>query len=199
MTTGIAPARILAAEDSQVRKTIVKFGLMSGAISTAMMLVTIPFIDRIGDKGELVGYTAIVVSFLFVFFGIRSYRDNVAGGTITFGRAFSVGILITVISCLCYVATWEILYFKMHFMAGFMDQYVAVSIDRLKASGASPETVQAEVVRMNNFKRLYQNPLFNAAITFVEPFPVGLIMTVMSAAILRKKPTPGVPAGAVVS
>ena len=84
-----------------MKKTVLTFGLISGAISALMMFATLPVIDKIGfDTGAIVGYTAIVLSFLLVFFGIRSYRENVGGGTITFGRAFAVGILITVISLL---------------------------------------------------------------------------------------------------
>ena len=79
-----------------MKKIVLIFGLISGGISMVMMLATMLFIDRIGfDKGVFVGYTAIVLSFMLVFFGIRSYRDNVSGGRISFGRAFQVGILIT--------------------------------------------------------------------------------------------------------
>ena len=96
-----------------MKKTVLTFGLISGVVSSLLMLLTVPFIDRIGfDRGVFVGYTAIVLSFLLVFFGIRSYRENVGGGEITFGRAFTVGILITLISCAFYVLTWEVVYFK---------------------------------------------------------------------------------------
>lgn len=169
-----------------MKKTVLTFGLISGAISAFMMFAMLPFVDKIGfDKGAIVGYTTITVSFLLVFFGIRSYRENVGGGTITFGRAFAVGILITVISCVCYVVAWEIIYFK--FMPDFADKYTAHSVEKLKASGASQEAVQAQVQEMKKFKEMYDNPFFNAAITFMEPFPIGLIVTLISAAILRKR------------
>lgn len=170
-----------------MRKTIVTFGLISGAISSFLMAVTVPFADRLGhEKGALmVGYTGMVLSFLLVFFGIRSYRDNVNNGQITFARAFAVGISITVISCLCYVITWEIVYFN--FMHDFMDKYSAHQVAKVKASGASPEAVQAQLQQIEKYKILYENPFFNSLVTFIEPFPVGLIMTVLSAAILRRK------------
>jgi hypothetical protein len=170
-----------------MRKTIVTFGLISGAISSFLMAATVPFADRLGhEKGALmVGYTGMVLSFLLVFFGIRSYRDNVNNGQITFARAFAVGISITVISCLCYVITWEIVYFN--FMHDFMDKYSAHQVAKVKASGASPEAVQAQLQQIKKYKILYENPFFNSLVTFIEPFPVGLIMTVLSAAILRRK------------
>src|ERR1700716_293048 len=127
-----------------MKTTVLTFGLISGAISALMMVATVPFAERIGfDKGAVIGYTAIVLSFLLVFFGIRSYRDNVGNGQITFSKAFTVGISITLISCICYVVTWEILYYN--FLPDFMDKYGAYMVEKLKAAGASAAAVQAEV------------------------------------------------------
>src|SRR5579864_9814315 len=99
-----------------MRKTVLVSGLM---------VITIPFADKLGHggKAEILGYTVIVLSALLIFFGVRSYRQNVSGGRLTFGRGFAVGILITLISSFCYVATWEVLYFK--FMPDFADKYAA--------------------------------------------------------------------------
>jgi hypothetical protein len=170
-----------------MKKTILIFGLISGAILSLMMVATVPFADRIGfDKGEVIGYTTMVLSFLLVFFGIRSYRDNAGNGQITFMRGFAVGISITLIACICYVVTWEILYYN--FLPGFLDKYGAHMVEKLKTSGASDAAVQAQVQQLNRYKELYANPLINAAMTFIEPFPVGLVMTLVSAAIVRRKP-----------
>jgi len=168
-----------------MRKTILTFGLISGAISSLMMVLTLPFVDRIRfDRAEIIGYVTLVLSFLMVFFGIRSYRDNVAGGTIGFVQAFKVGLLITLISCACYVVTWEILYFN--FLPDFWDKYAAVVAQQIKASGANPAAMQAQLEQMERFRELYRNPLINAAMTFIEPFPVGLIITLISSIVLRR-------------
>jgi uncharacterized protein DUF4199 len=173
-----------------MKKTVLTFGLISGAIISLLMLATLPFIDRIGfEKGEIIGYTTMVLSFLLVFFGVRSYRENVGGGRITFGRAFAVGILITLISCACYVVTWEILYFKL--MPGFAEKYTNYIVEQLRTSGASQQMIDAKLQEMKSFKAMYDNPLINAALTFLEPLPIGLIVTLISAAILRKKARPG--------
>ncbi|HEU4454352.1 MAG TPA: DUF4199 domain-containing protein, partial [Longimicrobium sp.] len=75
-----------------MKKTVWTFGLISGGILSAMMLLTIPFMDEIGfDRGVVIGYATMVAAFLLVFFGVRSYRDNVAGGEVGFGRALAVG------------------------------------------------------------------------------------------------------------
>jgi hypothetical protein len=172
-----------------MKKTILIFGLISGVLSSLMMLATLPFVDKIGfDKGEYVGYTALVLSFLLVFFGIRSYRDNVGNGQITFTKGFAVGILITLISCAFYVVTWEVLYFTV--LHGFMDKYSAYMVEKAKASGASAAALQAQLQQLKKYKELYENPFFNAAMTFIEPFPVGLVITLISAAVLKKKPQP---------
>ncbi len=168
-----------------MKKIVLTFGFLSGGLAALMMFATVPFIDRIGfDRGAIVGYTAIVISFLFVFFGIKSYRDNVLDGRIAFGRAFGAGLLITVISCVCYVVAWEIIYFN--FMPDFMDKYAAYAIEGLKARGASVAEIDQAALKMEEFKVLYANPLFNAAITFIEPFPIGVLVTAISAAVLRK-------------
>jgi len=168
-----------------MKKVVITFGLISGAVISLMMLLTIPFMDSIGfENGAILGYTTMVLSFLLVYFGVRSYRDNVAGGTITFAKAFTTGILITLISCACYVVTWEFIYFN--FMPDFLDKYLAHTIETAKAAGASSESIQTQIKEFDEFKALYQNPFFNVAMTFIEPFPVGLIMTLISAAMLRK-------------
>lgn len=169
-----------------MKKTVWIFGLISGGIMSAMMLLTMPFADSIGlDRGEVIGYTTMVLSFLLVYFGIRSYRDNVGGGTIGFGRALVVGSLITLISCVCYVATWELIYFKL--APDYATKFQTYSVDKAKASGKSPEAIQKKIDDIQKVAKLYQNPAINAAVTFVEPLPVGLVITLVSAGILSRK------------
>src|ERR1700730_12114087 len=134
-----------------MRKIVLTFGLIAGAILSAMMLITLPFHDEIGfDKGYIVGYTTMVLAFLMVFFGVRSYRDNVSGGTVTFGRAFTVGLLITLIASTCYVATWEVIYYKI--TPDFADKYAAYTVDKAKKSGATEAQVAATAKEMADFK-----------------------------------------------
>jgi len=169
-----------------MRKIVLTFGLIGGAMLSAMMLITLPFADQIGfDKGAIIGYTTMVLAFLMVYFGVRSYRDNVAGGSITFGRAFLVGILITFVTSTCYVATWELIYFKI--TPDFSDKYAAYAMDKAKKAGASPEKIAAQQKEFEEFKAMYQNPLINSAITFLEPLPVGIVFTLVSAILLSRK------------
>ena len=175
-----------------MKKPVLTFGFLSGGLSAAMMFATLPFIDQIGfDRGVVVGYTAIVISFLFVYFGIRSYRDNALGGRISFGRAFGVGLLITLISCVCYVVAWEILYFN--FLPDFGEKYAAYLAEHARSSGAGQTAIDQALRQGETFKQMLDNPLLGGALTFLEPFPVGLLITVISAAVLRRTNGAGVP------
>jgi uncharacterized protein DUF4199 len=178
-----------------MKRIVLTFGLLSGLILSTLMAITLPLclsgkIDT--SKSYILGYTTMVLAFLLVFFGIRSYRQN-NGGTITFGKAFQVGILITLVTCAFYIVTWEIMYFG--FFPDFEEKYAAMSIERLQKSGASDQEILKETQDMERFKRLYKNPLVNVGMTFMEVFPVGLVVTLVSAAILRRR-TPSQPAAA---
>jgi hypothetical protein len=168
-----------------MKRTVLTFGLIAGAIMSLEMIIGLPFIDEIGSLGLVVGYATMVVAFLMVYFGIRSYRDRVASGSIGFGRAFSVGILITLIACLCYVATWEVIFYK--FNPDFFDKYSARVVAETKASGATAAQVEAKRREMAAMGEQYRKPLVNIAYTFIEPLPVGLIFSLVSAGILRKR------------
>jgi len=170
-----------------MKKIILTFGLISGAISSLVMVAIVPFKERIGfERGPVIGYTSIVLSFLLVFFGIRSYRDNIGNGQITFLKGFAVGISITLISCVCYVVTWEVVYYN--FLPDFWEKYGAHLVEKLRASGASDAAVQARLREVAKYKELYKNPFFNAVLTFIDPFPIGLVVTLISALALRRKP-----------
>ena len=169
-----------------MKKTVLTFGLISGVIISVLMDGSLLLANRIGSgHSMLLGYTMMVASFLLIYFGIRSYRDNTLAGHISFGRAFTCGILIALITTICYVATWEILYFN--FMPHFMDSYFAAQINKVYSSSLDPATIAAKVAAIQRSQRLYQNPFVNMAYTFMEPLPVGLIITLISAAILRRK------------
>jgi hypothetical protein len=169
-----------------MKKTVLTFGLIAGLIISVLMDSSVLLSDKIGSGHSLVlGYANMVASFLLIYFGIRSYRDNTLAGQISFGRAFACGILIALITTVCYVATWEVLYFK--FIPHFMDSYFAAQIHRVQSSGLDPAATAARVADIERSQQLYQNPLVNMAYTFMEPLPVGLIITLISAAVLRRK------------
>lgn len=171
-----------------MKKTVLTFGLIAGFIISVLMGGSLLFAEKIGSGHSMVlGYTIMVASFLLVYFGIRSYRDNNLAGQISFGRAFACGALITLITSVCYVVMWEVLYFN--FMPHFMDSYFAAQIQRVQSAGLDSATTAARVAAIQHSQQLYQNPLINIAYTIMEPLPVGILITLVSAAVLRRKAT----------
>lgn len=169
-----------------MKKIVLTFGLISGAILSGMFLLTLPFHDAIGyDRSLILGYTTMVVASLLIFFGVRSYRDTIGGGRIGFGRALAVGSLIAVVASLCYVAMWEVVYFN--FAPDYLTKYQTHVIEKARAKGESEEAIARKKAEMEKFEAMYQNPAINAAITFVEPLPVGLIVALVSAGVLSRR------------
>jgi hypothetical protein len=169
-----------------MKKTVLTFGLIAGVMISVLMGGNLLLANKIGSGHSLVlGYTTMVASFLLIYFGIRSYRDNTLAGQISFGRAFACGILIALITCVFYVAMWEVIYFN--FIPHFMDSYFSAQIHKVQSAGLDPATTATRVAAIRHSQQLYQNPFVNMAYTFMEPLPVGLIITLISAAILRRK------------
>jgi hypothetical protein len=169
-----------------MKKVVWTFGLISGGILSAMMLVTMPLQSKLGfDHGELLGYATMVAASLLIYFGVRSYRDNVGGGTVGFGRGLAVALLIGGIASVCYVATWEVLFYG--FMPDFGEKYAAHQIEKLQASGAPQVEIDKQVEEMKSFVRMYKNPFVNVAYTFLEPLPVEILVSLVTAAVLSRK------------
>jgi hypothetical protein len=170
-----------------MKKAVLTFGLLSGLVLAVEMLATLPFLDAMGHGmlGYVVGYTTMVLAFLLVYFGVRTYRDNALGGSIGFGRAFGVGMLIVLVSSACYVATWELVYFKLR--PDFGTKYAQATIDKARASGASEEVIAKKTKEARDFAAMYDNPLVNIGFTLLEPLPPGLVVALVSAGVLRRK------------
>jgi len=170
-----------------MRKTVFTFGLLSGIIAALLMLINLYVVESSGnwDRGVTWGYTAIVLSLVFVFFGIRSYRENVMGGTISFGKAFYVGLLIALVSSILYVLCWLVVN---HFLfPDFADRYADAQIQKLQDAGKSAQEIADMQAELMKYKDMAQNPLMNALLAFTEPFPVGVVITLISALILKRK------------
>ena len=169
-----------------MRKTVLTFGLISGAILSVMMLAALPFHDAIGnDAGLVIGYTSMVLAFLLIYFGVRSYRDNVAGGRVGFMKALGVGALIALVASACYVATWEAVYFGGK--SDYIEKYQAREVEKMRTSGASEAQIATKQEEMRKFAEMYRNPVFNVALTFLEPLPVAIVFALVSAGILSRR------------
>lgn len=169
-----------------MKRIVLTFGLISGAIISGMLLATLPFKDSMDfDTGAVIGYASMVAAGLMVYFGVRRYRDTVGGGRVGFGRALAVGMLIVVVSSALYTVTWEVMYFG--FPSDFLERYQAQALAKERARGATEAELAATRAEMEAFARRYANPAFNAAVTFGEPLPVGLIVSLVSAGVLSRR------------
>ena len=167
-------------------QVIWKYGLLAGVILAALMFLTIPFVDTIGDMGVVLGYTTMVLGFMMIFFGIRAYRDGEGRGSVTFGRAFLIGLAITVIGSLCYVGAWEVM--STRYMPDFADKYSARIMAKARADGMPEAELAATQKKMQDFAKSYKNPWFRVPMVLLEPLPVGLILSLVASGMLRRRP-----------
>lgn len=173
-----------------MKKIVWTFGLIAGAIMAGMFFIALPFHDAIGfEYGMVYGYTSMVAAFLLVYFGIRSYRDSIGGGTIGFGRAMAVGSLIVLVASMLYVASWEVYFYATDGGAKYMAGYQEYVVKKERAKGATQAELDKIVADNKEFAEMYQNPVVNSALTFLEPLPVGILITLVSAGILRRRKT----------
>jgi len=178
------------AKNKKMKKNIIIYGLIAGIVVSILMLFSINYISHVDGKVDystslLIGYASMLIAFSLVYVGIRNYRDKYNGGVISFGKAFKIGITIVLIASTIYVVAWLIDYF--FFIPDFMEKFSAQELDELKASGASQIEIDKETIKMANMVKMFKNPLFNAMMTYAEILPVGLIVTLISSLILKRK------------
>ncbi|MGZ3810464.1 MAG: DUF4199 domain-containing protein [Mucilaginibacter sp.] len=171
-----------------MKKIIIICGLIAGLIVTSWMLVSISgcYSNPDFEGNMLLGYTTMLVAFSLVFVGIKNYRDKHNSGAISFGKALKIGLLITLIASTIYVIVWQIDYY--FFIPDFYEKYSAHIIHKMQADGATQAAIQKQISDNQSFSKLYRNPLFNAMVTYAEILPVGLIVSLLAALILKRKP-----------
>jgi hypothetical protein len=171
-----------------MKKIVLICGLTAGLIAGGWAVLFISFCYRNMnlENGMIYGYTAMLLGFSLIFVGIKNYRDNHLGGYISFGKAFTLGLLIAFIASTVYVLMWLIDY---HFFIPDFDQvYARHQIDQVKASGAGPAQIAATTAEMTQFVEDYKNPFYFIGMTYFEILPVGIIVSLFAALILKKKP-----------
>ena len=174
-----------------MQKNIIIYGLTAGIVVSILMLFTTNYLSYCAgnvdyDTSMLIGYASMLIAFSIVYVGIRNYRDKYNGGVISFGKAFKIGIMMVLIASTIFVIAWLIDYF--FFMPpGFIEKSSVHMLDELKASGASQVEIDEKTKEIANFNRMYKNPFFNAMMTYAIILPVGLIVTLISSLILKKK------------
>jgi hypothetical protein len=170
-----------------MKKTILKNGLIAGAIVTIMMVIasTMMYNDPNFQGSMVLGFAGMLIAFSFIFIGIKNFRDKQNGGTVTFWKAFKIGFFIALVASSCYVGVWMI---EHHFFfPDFMDKYSALEIRHINESGATAAEIKEKIAEIEHMKVLYKNPFIRILYTYFEIFPLGIIVALISALILKKK------------
>jgi len=170
-----------------MKRIVLIYGTIAGIIVSAMMWLTLVAGQHDWENGELIGYTTMVIALSTIYFGVRACRDRHLGGVISFGRAFLLGMAITAVASTLYVASWLVLSAGME--QDFMESYIAHTKAELEQGGAPEAEVQAKVAERRSFRGLYKNPVVKVAFTYLEILPVGLLISLICAALLKRKPS----------
>jgi hypothetical protein len=165
--------------------TALRYGAISGAIIVGVLIAGIVGASEHQTQSsifstEWFGYTVMLVALSTIFLAIRDYRNKNLGGVIKFLPALGLGLSIAFIAGLAYVIGWEIYLYATHY--SFADHYAAAIIEQARQAGTSAEAAAAEA---QSFKNTYANPLMRVPMTFLEIFPVGVLIALISAAVLR--------------
>jgi hypothetical protein len=170
-----------------MKKNIITYGLISGLIISALMAVNVSMCSKSGDfeNSMLIGYASMLIAFSLIFVGIKNYRDKYNGGLISFGKAFKVGFFITLIASTIYVVVWLIE--ERYFFPDFIEKYTEHEINKLRSSGVSATTLASKTKELEQAKEMYNNPLLKILMTYAEILPVGLVVTLISSLILKRK------------
>ena len=170
-----------------MKKTIIICGLVGGLIVTSTMIATMIGLIKnpYFEGGMLLGYATMLVALSPIYVAVKNGRDKFGSGFISFGRAFRIGLMITLIASTIYVLVWEIDYY--FFIPDFFERYSQHIVDKMRASGVSPAEIQKQIISSQSMGQLYKNPLVCAAYTYLEIVPVGLLVSLICALILKRR------------
>jgi hypothetical protein len=166
----------------------VKYALIYGLLSGLVIIVTMIAGIALSDTGsffssEWFGYLVMLVALTFIFVGVKRYRDVERGGVIRFGAAFAMGLAIAAAAGVAYVAVWEVYLAMTDYK--FMDEYIAGILRARQAEGVSGAALAEQTAKLESMRISYANPLLRIPMTFLEIFPVGLLVALVSALLLR--------------
>ncbi len=161
------------------------FGGIAGSITIGVMTLGIMMAESPGhgSSSQAVGYLIMLVALSLIFVGVKRYRDQELGGTIKFGPALLLGLSIVGVAGIMYVLGWEVYLASTDY--AFAQQYADSILAAKEQAGASAEEIEKTAASMKSFVDMYANPFIRLPITFSEIFPVGLIIALISAALLR--------------
>ena len=164
---------------------ILKYGVIAGlAVGIPMSIITLSLdADAVGHWGMAIGYTTMLIALSAVFVAIKRRRDDDQGGVIRFWPAFGMGLGISAVASVIYVVAWE----AATAIAGidFGKTYADMLIRQQAAKGVAGPALEAFKAQMAQFRASYADPLYRLPMTFMEIFPVGVLVSLVSAGLLR--------------
>lgn len=169
-----------------MRKIVLTYGLIAGGIMAVMLLISGLLMgdSNFASYGMAFGYASMLLAFTLIFFAIRTYRQQ-NDNSISFGRGLGIGLLIVLISGILYVIGWAFIY---HFIVpDFLDKLAAGEMAKLQEARASAEQITQSKEQMDFYREMYRSPVMFSLLTFIEPLPPGILVTLISALILRRK------------
>jgi amino acid transporter len=170
-----------------MKRTILIYGLILGTILSINMFFVVRLFYTSPDfeSNDFVGYSAMVLVFSLVFFGVRNYRNKQLDGVISFGKALKTGIIITLIASTLYVIVWLFYYYL--FVPDFIDKFVPHVLKETARKGATPTELAETAKQMEQYREMYKSPFFVVLLTYAEVVPVGLVVALISSFILKRK------------
>ncbi len=173
-----------------MKKLIFTYGIIGGLISTAWWAIWDSLLPHSVNQDTQVwlGYASMIVAFAFIFVAVKKYRDNFGDGRITFGKALKIGLLVTLVGSTIYVVSWLIAYY--FFIPDFFEKYMAEAKREMLAAGKSAAVISKKMAEMAKYGEMYKNPIFNILVTYSEIVPVGVVISLIAALILKKNPKP---------
>jgi len=173
-----------------MKKIVVTCGIIGGLISIGWYIFSVQVfkLDMSMNARLFFGYASMVLAFSLIFVGVKNFRDNYNGGVISFGGAMKVALLITAVASTVYVGVWLIDYY--FFTPDYMEKYAASVLAGLKASHANQARIDKEMAQITEYAKIYKNPFFNALMTYAEIAPVGIVISLIAALILKNKSKP---------
>ena len=161
------------------------YGLVSGLVIIFGIILTLLLgaDHQSGPPSPLLGYLIMLVALSTILVGVKQYRDQTLGGVIKFTTGLMLGLGIALVASIAYTLVWEVYLYLTHY--SFMDHYIEATLAARRAAGVTGPAYQQAVAEMETMRRQYANPLFRLPMTFTEIFPVGLLISLVSAALLR--------------
>ncbi|HUB61840.1 MAG TPA: DUF4199 domain-containing protein [Puia sp.] len=174
-----------------MRRNILVFGSISGIIVGTLMALSLFWANQGHEirEGMVLGYASMILALSLIYVGVRNFRDKYNDGVISFGKALRLALGITLIASTIYVAVWLVEFYA--FIPDFMDKYTAAHIQQVKSGELSQAALQKQVAEMESMRDTYdRNPLVVILYTYLEIVPVGIIISLLTALLLKRKDRP---------